>query len=385
MPVKATILMVLSLALCSFGFANQGSVKTLSDLKGLEGGVESDNQRTHSPSQVVILNNTPNSLQAQNMESEMKMEQTAKQKTAARQGWGTGESLDDLRGERNRQEAKNEQTLMEKLEESRMEDEKSRLRRLFKIRQYNQRRSQEMSETGWGSSESNEMMVENEFEYAPQKVAQQAPVVNVIVPDSAVKADVALNSSATATSTERVSTRSKGDLYLKGMIGLGDYRAAENATGVSSWGVSVGKQLDTKLSFEIGLFRTAYEVNDPNAAAYLNDNLRDLTQYNLTGALGYKLMQRDQFGLNLRAGLSYVRRDSDSANYPGAQRVRSNTIDGLIGAEADVEIAQNISVTAGLDYYTNLINDIASTNSEIADRVEKRDYFVFGVGLKLNF
>ena len=130
---------------------------SLSDLEGLE----RSGDRKDSPSQVVILNNSPSSrqdqLQNQEFDSEFDTKQDSYQSSrnrsrsnvVARTGWGNGDTVNLMRDIRVNKESQNEAALIEKLEESRMEDEKSRLQRLFKIREYNRRRHHEMGDDNW--------------------------------------------------------------------------------------------------------------------------------------------------------------------------------------------------------------------------------------------
>ena len=88
---------------------------------------------------------------------------------------------------------------------------------------------------------------------------------------------------------------------------------------------------------------------------------------------------------SLRGGLSYVRRDSESSDIKDFQSFRSNAIDGLIGASASFEVAKNTSLVLSYDHYTNLLNDIASSNFDIVESIEETDYSVVSIGLKFNF
>ena len=275
-----------------------------------------------------------------------------------------------------------------------MEDEKSRLRRLFKIREYNKRRHYEMGEDDeFGSIESDyerdhhvSTVEEVNVVPAPTVVASNIPAYKptVVTPDVHVEKGV---SAYTPTKTWGSNKH-----YIKGQIGLGDYSDAENAFSTSSWGVVLGKEVSPRIYAEIGLYKTSYEVFDPNPEAGFDpffgrvaSQYRDLDQYNLSGALGLNIIKTKGVLGSLRGGLSYVRRDSESSDIKGFQSFRSNTVDALIGASADIEVANNIYVTGSFDYYTNLLSDIASTDLKVVENVENSNYYVLGVGLKLKF
>lgn len=372
--------------------AGAANAEDLAGMKGLENVGSGSSQ--HSPSQVVILNHVPTQSQDQKTESLNSSSQRA------RMGWGTGESLKAMRDSRINKEAKNEQVLMEKLEVSRMEDEKSRLRRLFKIRAYNRQRRVEMGEedTEFGSMQSD---YEAETTYVP--VQNSRRVVNVIsapavqVASAPITPDVPMmTQSGSSTFPAFKGYSSKTLYYVKGQFGLGKYSASNTSTpiGTSSWGLSAGKNINSRWLVEVGLYKTSYQVNDPNAYQVEINNYgyatqysqeRTLNQYNFSGLLGFKLINANGFLTSLRGGLSYVRRDSESSDVSGFQSFRSNTIDGLLGVGVDVEIAKNVMIAASFDYYSNLLNDLASTNSAVVERVETANYYVLGLGLKLNF
>ncbi len=365
---------------------------SLTELKGLENVGSGSSQ--HSPSQVVILNHTPSQSQDQKTESL----NSSSQRYKARSGWGNGESLEALRESRINKEAKNEQVLMEKLETSRMEDEKSRLRRLFKIREYNSRRRYEMGESDseFGSMESD---YESETSYVPMQRVKETKTIKVISAPTIEVAAVTPDVPTSYTNTSKVSLPNNytaRPYYVKGQLGMGKYSAGNSRTpiGTSSWGIGAGKHINSRWLVEVGVYKTAYEIDDPGAVVVQSydyngystySQARTLDQYNFSGLLGFKLINTNKILGTLRGGMSYVRRDSESSDIAGFQAFRSNTIDGLLGAAVDMEVAENIMLTASFDYYSNLLNDIASTNSQVVERVETADYYVLGLGLKFNF
>jgi len=400
---------------CAALFAGPVHAESLSDLHAIESAGQSSSVEkigrlgsgsgAHSPSQVVILNNTPNTRQSseQNQISEQDQfqNQRFRQRQRARIGVGTGESLEALREGRIQKEAKNEQVLMEKLEHSRMEDEKSRLRRLFKIREYNRRRHHELGEE---EVEFGESASDYEFEgdkyFSKVKVKQEAaPVIKVVIPEATtVATNTVVTPDAPIAHKSHYSNnggswgRSAEGLYVKGLVGIGSYEASNTGFSTGNWGVGLGKNVSPRVFAEVNLTKTTYEVDDSRATPVVNcqfncglSQLRDLSQYNFTGMMGYNLIKTQDFTGSLKAGLSYVRRDSESSDIAGFESFRSNTIDALIGANAEVALAQRLSLVGSVDYYTNLLNDIASTDSATVERVETADYYVLGVGLKFEF
>ena len=359
----------LFVSVIALGFVTEAlgqNTKSLSDLQGLE----SNRDRANSPSQVVILNNSPSSSQEQ--------DSYQSSRNNARQGWGTGESLEYLRNHRMRKEAQNEQALMEKLEESRVDDERSRLERLFRIREYNQRQHQHQ--------------VQNHY--------NQDPVV-IIHPDVKEEAPAPVHQPQSSHSSyEKMSLRNFADnWYVRGQFGVGTYNA-ENTESSASWGLAIGKNINQRLHIEFNFLSSNYTVDDPRGNServydYYEDytvyqagpdsNLRDLTQLNYTSFLGYNIIIDPIFKVALRGGLSYVQRDSESTRIDGFSQVSTDAVDVVFGASSDFRLAHKLYVVGTFDYFTNLTNEVFESTGDDVERVEVSDYFVVGVGLKYEF
>ena len=344
--IKSLFVSVLVLGFVNVAYGQ--NTKNLSDLQGLENSED----RSNSPSQLVILNNSPSSSQQQQQDSNQ----------TARQGWGTGESLEYLRNHRMRKESQNEQALMEKLEESRVEDERSRLEKLFSIRQ---RQTQKQSLGG---------------------------SVAIIQPDAGDKRLALVKPQYSNTSYERVSSADDNNWYLRGQLGIGTYRA-ENAENSASWGLAVGKSLGRKLHVEFNFMSSGYKVNDPRGNYEVDydgnsivepEDLRDLVQLNYSGVLGYNIAEYSEFTMALRAGVSYVKRVSQSSNIDKFSEVNTNTFDLVLGASGDLRLIDQFYLVGTFDYFKNLAND-TDRGDRFSERVESADYFVLGVGLKCEF
>lgn len=375
------------ITLCILGLLGGQSIYAAESLSDL-GGVENvgNPQASQSPSQVVILNHNSEQKQDQEQEADTFMSSSVKQKYAARQGWGNGDSLEALRNSRINKEAQNEQILMEKLEESRMEDEKSRIERLFKIREYNRKRHQEMGEDNYefGDIEAEEASQDPVIEKKIVKVVKVKEVVEAPVVEAVERQKEVAVAPVATTSREKVSSRSLLENgYIKGQLGLGSYEAS-NTSLEAAWGMALGADLNSRWYAEIGLLKSGYDVNDPYATP-APSQMRSLDQYNVTGLVGLKLISTARLVGSLKGGFSYVRRNSESSDLSGFQPFSSNTLDGTLGIGVDVAMTQNLALTGGFDYYTNLLNDIASTDSDVVERVEHSDYYFLGVGLKLKF
>jgi len=183
-------------------------------------------------------------------------------------------------------------------------------------------------------------------------------------------------------------------IYLKGQFGLGEYSSADNASGTSSWGLSVGKRVNPRLSYEFGFVRTSYEVNDPRGnvefdyygnASVLGNNLRDLDQYNFNSLVDYKLFYTRDVSVAFRTGISYVTRESSASTQSGFAKVKSDAFDAIFGVSSDIRLGEGFFATGSFDYFTNIFSDVTDTGYNFVTRVEESDYYVFGVGLKYEF
>jgi|GEM_PF-5386355 len=325
--------------------ASKSGNNSLSDIKG----IEASRDKTNSPTQVVILNNSPSNAQEQT--------NTQKTRSSARSSWGTGESLDAVREYRMRTEAKNEQALMEKLEASRVEDEKSRLGRLFKVRQYNQK--------------------------APTHVPHKVTQVHVNKPHLTA-----------ATTTQKYETSSSilKSIYFKGQYGAGFYNY-ENTDVSHGFILGAGIKFYDRLHVEFNFINSNYKIYDPlgnfeyshNSQVFENSYLRDMYQRNFSGVAGYDIYSTEQMNAALRAGLSYVQRDSESATTSGFSKQSTDALDAVIGASVDFKVAKNLYLTGAFDYYVNLDNNIFEVRYKDIVSIEVANYFVTGVGLKLEF
>ena len=326
--------------------ATKSGSNSLSDIKG----IEASRDKTNSPTQVVILNNSPSNSQEQT--------NTQKTRSSARSSWGTGESLDAVREYRMRTEAKNEQALMEKLEASRVKDEKSRLDRLFKVSQYNKKES------------------------APT----HTPHVKV--------REVHVNKAHATSAQKYQSSRSSllTSIYFKGQYGAGFYNY-ENTDVSHGFILGAGIKFYDRLHAEFNFINSNFRINDPlgnyeyshNSQVFENSNLRDMNQRNFSGVVGYDFYSTEQMNTALRVGLSYVQRDSESATTSGYSKRSSDALDAVIGASVDFKVAKNLYLTGAFDYYVNLDNNVFEVRQKDIVSIEVANYFVTGVGLKLEF
>ena len=350
--------MVLSMGSVVYG---QSATKSLSDLQGLE----ASRDRANSPSQVVILNNSPSSSQEQDSDQ--------RTRTNAKQYWGDGGTLEYLKNNRMREEIQNEQALLEKLEESRVEDERSRLERLFRIREYNQRQ--------WKSQPQPQQNYVQEYVQDPVVIVQPDAVsVNRNTPNK-----VAYTSASTSSG--------QNHWYIRGQYGVGSYRA-NNSESSASIGFALGRNTNSRTHLEFSFLSSHYTIDDPRGNSerdYYGDtliepsDLRSLQQSNFTGVLGYDVLESENLRGALRLGLSYVQRHSESSKIANFNPVSTDAVDFVIGGSLDLDVGNNWYAMGTFDLFSNLTNDIFEDEDEFFKRVEISRYYIVGVGIKYQF
>ncbi len=401
------------LSLC-FGVSSFAQASDIDEIKALEAKLAQEVSKeaqadatkdTLSPKQVVIVNNGSANSQKSEQKTESKQEQKAESSSTA--AWGTGDNIDGLRQDRRSVEQVNEQVLMEKLEQSRIEDEKSRLDRLFKVQEYNRRRKAELGETDLNKADivarESEVKVKDEsievIEEIPLNAAAPVePVKKVVVPEPVINyvvapAPQALTPHASSYSSEstlvapplKAAAGVYDEMYIRGIMAAGGYTEVDNVNAQTSWGVALGKNLSPRTFLEGQIVKAKFKVDDP----LFTNSKRLLDQYHFSGLFGYKIGDiGGKFEPHLRAGLSYVRRDSQRASDRSRDKQSSNSFDGIVGVGGDFKIANNVSITGTAEYYFNVLDDVSS--SELRDRradskIEDENYFIIGVGLKLDF
>jgi hypothetical protein len=246
----------------------------------------------------------------------------------------------DIRNARKSLEVGTEQKTLEKIEWSRMEDEKDRADRLFGNR-YNKA-------DDYKKEEPKVIVVEKPTYVAPvqQEPAYVAPVKAAPVYD--VK----------ATETKEEVNWWGQEAYVAPMIGSMNY-SADNVSSGTAYGVAVGSRFDSNVSLEGSFLYGTFEMEDYNVVGtngfqYVY-GLKDVTQYGFGGAVKYN------FGMGrispfIGALGSYTMREYTETRI-GTGSSESTAFDAGLALGADVKIAKNLSL--GLEYRVmrNISND----------------------------
>lgn len=229
-------------------------------------------------------------------------------------------SAERRRRQRQAMEVQTEQTIVEKLEEARIEDERARSERLFN--------------KGFSSREEQ-----------PQVVVQPAPA-----PVEEKKVDVKAEVKAAIAELQPKSEEPKAQYYVQGLIGVGSYPDAKNVKGNGSTGFSIGMITPERIVAEGTFQYTEYVIEQMQPTySYATPPFKTMNQYNFTAGIKYQILPgRVRPVVGMVAGYTYRKYvDKQFAPVPSAD-VSTNAFDagGVIGV--DVQLTNSFSV--GLDF-----------------------------------
>ena len=292
---------------------------------------------------------------------------------------------DSIRKNRQDEEVKTESRIVEKLEQSRMEDEKKRAAVLF--------------------GDKFDSLQNNQAQAAPVAPVQIAPVPQAIQPVYVEKEEVepketlsrdavreevraALEDSASAVQAP-VETK-----YFAGMAGIGYYPDVNNVKGNYSLGAAFGTRFDYFM-VEGGFMMSNYAVDVNNYAvapgSYRIDNY-DVTQY--TGSIAAKYQLMSGFVRPVLGGViaySY-RKYSLTNNYVNSSQDTGNShaIDLGVNGGVDLEFSSKFSVGFDFKYMFNMSSRVNSNypNSSygyVGTPLEKLQYSISSIVARVNF
>ncbi len=356
-------------------FAQSGEIVVDQELQqevARESGMQEVVAQQMPAKKVLILSRTSNTTQQQpvtNVEATPLTESRAAQLRRARQD----------------AEISTEQKIVEKLEQSRLEDEKRRSQVLF------------------GSKKLEQTPVQQEIIAAPQAV-QVMPVAQEKEDTSAedmenMKADIM--SSVRAELSEKEETKeSTSQMYISGSIGTAEYQDAINVESNESMGIAVGSRIDDKYIVEGSFLYSNHYVDDASSGISRSFVYDELDQYNLIAAIKYA----PKFGRispQIGALVSYTRRKYAEVNYSNTYIGQNNLIssesttdsfDVGISAGFDIQLGESFIVGAEYKYMSNLntksdsrfLDDYYSFNN-VGAPLEEFDYYTFAIVGKILF
>ncbi len=303
----------------------------------------------------------------------------------------TESGAEKLRKTRQDAELSTEQSIVEKLEQSRLDDEKKRAEVLFGDK-FNSLANKEQQPAPVVAPVGPVVVVP-----APQPVA--APAVVELSRDEEkdmIKGEV---SAALAELKSKEEEKPKSSAYFGVMAGTADYPNASNVRGHYSLGLAYGKKYDDRLVAEGSFLYSNYEVQQRDGGNLYDGygqliqsypRITEMNQYSTSGLVKYQLlggMIRPEVG----ALLSYTYRTfSDTQMALSNSDSSSHALDMGLMTGASLELSQTFALGLDFRYMWNLTNKVDSSAMQRSfmrtDKpIEKFNYYTFSILGKATF
>ncbi len=309
---------------------------------------------------------------------------------------------DQIREARQQVESDTESKIVEKLEVSRMEDEKRRADVLFgeKFNQLGQQQQQEQT-----------VVIAPAPTPVPVVVApvQPAPVVvtpaptHVAVVDHEDTRDVVREEIRTVLDAEKKGLKAPTyQKYFSALAGVGEYPDVQNVRGNYVLGASFGTKFEDAYAVEGSFIYSNYTVAKVDGASYFYGNqfaptLVDVQQYGLAMAVKYYLldgMVRPILGG--AAQYSYRTFGWSAENYgtysnQGGNDANSQAIDLGIVTGADFEFTPKFTLGADFRYMFNMSSRVSQGNGGFLNTpaygtpIEKLQYWNLSLAARVSF
>ena len=329
--------------------------------------------KSNSNNKIVILNNQKQDFQGYQGQS------IQDQPTTFIEASPLAESrAQQLRKAREGLELNTEQKIVEKLEESRIQDEKKRSQRLF----------------GNGfSSGSNDTYTQQAQSYpAPAVVPAQYNQAREVeqVEQVNIKDEIR---SALEDMKETDEPVAEQQLYVFANLGLPEYPDVVNIRGNLATGFGVGVQMPNRFVFEGTFNYSNYDIEVINQTGFLNPfpEFKELDQYNFQIAAKYAVLPTKLTPV-LGAVASYTRRDYTDKQFVFADGdTTSNAFDIGFLVGADMEVTPGFVIGGNFTYMTNLAyrqdSDVLQSfvQPTFGNPVEEFDYYFMTVSGKFLF
>lgn len=291
-----------------------------------------------------------------------------------------------MRDARHRAEISTEQKIVEKLEESRLEDERRRAERLFG------------NSFDGGPAPVPAPVVQQQ----PQVVVQPQPQIQaieaVVIPQvsqqqvdvDGMKSDI-YNSVKTDLEKEKAAAlAAEGTSYFSGSIGTTDYSEAYNVSNNSSLGFSFGSKVDEYFTIE-GTFNYSNFYVEESVWLY-----REMDQYNIGVAGKYSFLTgKVQPYVGGVASYTYRKyRDLDGWGYQyTSEEATSQSFDVGTNFGVDLMLSKKLAIGFDYKYMINITSrdDFSSpyksfyTNNYGSQFIENMDYQIMSLSAKVRF
>lgn len=301
-------------------------------------------------------------------------------------------SAESIRKNRMEEEMRTETRIVEKLEQSRMEDEKKRAAVLFgdKFEKINKKTNQAVTEVA-EETETVPVVAPVSHIQAQPIVIQQAPAPAPTITKDDIHNEVraALDEDKEEASAETISLFEKK--YIGAIAGVPQYSEANGVQGNYSLGFVIGTSNDF-IQIEGGFLYSNYFLGN---ALYVDQMYYTqfanflMNQYQTFVATKFQLMSGDiRPAIGGLASYSMRKYKSDSfTSYgaPGTDFGSSNSIDLGLTAGIDLLVNSKFSIGADMKYMFNVSSNINGSTALGAKSPEKLSYYLLGLTAKMMF
>lgn len=297
----------------------------------------------------------------------------------------TDSRASQLRRAREDAEVSTEQKIVEKLEQSRLEDERERALRLFGNKLDNQNVQTEVA---------------SPVAPAVQVINQEPAVQQQSIND--MKADI-ISSMKEELSAQDNRQESKNKLFISGQVGTSGYQDAINVESNEVLGFSVGTRIDDNFVLEGGFMYSNHYVDQMNYNSSSYFVYDDLDQYNFLAVTKYA-PKLGRFSPQLGGIVSYTYRKYTEVNanssyyhnynsqYNISQDSETHSFDMGVSLGMEFELSDTFIIGADYRYFFNVtskstsrtLNDYYSYNN-VGTPLEEFNYYTFGVVGKVSF
>lgn len=372
--MKSLKLKLASIALLTFSVSSQAFAQYSDDT--LNGDLDSSLDSLESPQfERPVVKQRPLSTPA--------APQIYKQPTTYVQETPLTESrADQMRKNRQGLEAETETKIVEKLESSRIEDEKKRADRLF-------------GDKFESPEEKKNSKVELYEEETPATVviapATLAPPTEEPLDREFVRSEIH------AAVSDLNPKKPESTSYFSGTVGIGQYPDASNVRGQYALGFAFGNRFKERFLAELGFLYSNYTIErgtgiiNPYTGAYY-PTITEMNQYAGNAALKYQFFS-GTIKPSVGALLAYTYRTFADTQYKAtSETASSHAIDWGTSLGLDLELAPDYSIGADFKYMFNLSSRVDSGVQSSFSRqfqqtkpIEQFNYYVMGINMKAAF
>jgi hypothetical protein len=296
---------------------------------------------------------------------------------------------DSIRRGRQEEELKTESRIVEKLEQSRMEDEKKRAAVLFGDK-FDSLQNQQQQPV---------MVAPVVVQPQPQVQMQAAPVqapssqvqpIIISQNESLTRDAVREEVRAALTEDDKAIMPSLEQKYFTATAGIGQYPDIESIEGNYSLGAGFGTRFDYFL-VEGAFLYSNYSMNARYVDSFNQTRMANFDMNQYQGIISTKYQLIGGFVRPVVGGLiaysyrQYVANNNTTYGTAGTEFGTSHAID--LGLIAGVDLEFNDKMSAGFDmkYMFNMSNKISGATASGATSVEELQYFTTGLFARVNF